>query len=506
MSMISAWPLCQSATANLWKEAEIMPSNARIGLQVSSKKFEFSTREKNMYRKGYFPTFCVVAALALFIISCSGPSTSAPQAVEETVSTPPDSAEVTADQTAPIKIYLDEARQPVVTAFLAKYPEYEGQIQMMVDSPEGFAGKLPGWNKSGSGWPDVVFSETNIIRLANTEQFEYFSEELTPRISKDVLDQFYPGANVPCTTPDGKLICLRNDLAPNVLYFNVPLFEKWKYTVPTTWEEFLVLAGKVSKEHPGTLMLALDNWLPDKVYYAGSECPMMNPISPTSFLVNFLHPNCQRMSKTLDDLNALGVADQGGFFSQSVVKKWKNGEWLTWVGPVWMADYIIRGYYLDPASAETGSVGIAPALKYADQKQIWSGSGGGAAWAMSRHTKNPELALKFILFAATDPTVTSTAATLSAFQPGGDAWAKATVSRNPLIASDPDPYPTISKMAGSIWPDYLDGPPLVGEVMNPVFTKIQKGSITAVDSANDIQKGLEGLVQTAGLEVVNTGP
>lgn len=456
--------------------------------------------------KGTFHLFNIMVAIALLVISCSSPSTPAPQIAKDTATAMVKPTDPPADQKAPIMIYLDDGRKPVVDAFLAKYPEYKGQIQMMVDSPEGFAGKLPGWNNSGSGWPDVVFSETNIIRLSNTEQNEYFSEDLATKISKEVLDQFYPGANAPCTTPDGKLICLRNDLAPNVLYFNVPLFEKWQYTVPTTWEEFLVLAGKVSKEHPGTLMLALDNWLPDKVYYAGSECPMMNPISPASFRVNFLHPNCQRMSKTLDDLNALGVADQGGFFSQSVLKKWKNGEWLTWIGPIWMADYLIRGYYLDPASAEKGSVGIAPALKFADQKQIWTGSGGGAAWAMSRHTKNPELALKFILFAATDPTVTSTAATLSAFQSGGDAWAKATVVRNPLIASDPDPYPTITQMAGSIWPDYLDGPPLVSDVMNPIFTNIQKGSKTILDSANDIHKGLVDLAKKEGFEVVETGP
>ena len=63
-----------------------------------------------------------------------------------------------------------------------------------------------------------------------------------------MVDEFYPGANADCTARDGKLICLRNDIAPNIFYYNVPKFEEFGYTVPTTWEEYIALAEKVAEE------------------------------------------------------------------------------------------------------------------------------------------------------------------------------------------------------------------------------------------------------------------
>jgi multiple sugar transport system substrate-binding protein len=458
--------------------------------------------------------FNVLAVCAMLVTSCASPSTPATTIVSTVIvaGTPmvvtatPEATKNPYDSNAPIKLMIDGARQPVVDAFLKKYPEYKDKIEVMSDSMGVFLDKLLLWNNVGSGWPDVLFNEVNVIRLANSKQYDYYDADLTQWVSKDILNQFYPGSMAPCTGPDGKIICIRNDVAPNLFYYNVPLFKKWGYTVPATWEEFLSLAQKVAKDHPGTVMAELDSFRPDMQYYVGAECPMMDPLSPTSFRVNFLHPNCQRMSKMLDDLNALGVMDKSGTFSAGLVDKWQQNEWLTFIGPNWLADFVIKGLYLDPAKTEPGIVGIAPMLKFADQTQIWTGSSGGGGWVMSRYTKNPELAMKFIMFAATDPDVTLNGPTQAAFQPGGDAWAQALGPRSPLIAKDPDPYPTLKLMAGSIWPDWLEGPPIVGNVMYPFFTDVMAGKRTVVDCANDIQKGLVDLVQKLGYEVITTGP
>jgi ABC-type glycerol-3-phosphate transport system substrate-binding protein len=286
----------------------------------------------------------------------------------------------------------------------------------------------------------------------------------------------------------------------------VPKFEEFGYTVPATWEDFLSLAQEVSVDHPGYIMAELDNWATNLLWYVGSECPMMNPVSDTMFHVNFLDPNCQRVSKLIDDLNALGVLDTNGTFSAALGEKWKAGEWLTWIGPVWEADFVIKGVYLDPENPENeGVVGMAPMPKWKDQDQIWTGSVGGAAWAMSRHTVNPELAIKLIVFATTHPMVTESAVTLSAYQPGGDTWARDLAGRSPLLAKDPDPYETISIMAGTIWPDYKEGPPVVASVFGPIFLEIQAGNKTAVESAEDLQNALVDLAQQAGYEVTETG-
>ena len=329
----------------------------------------------------------------------------------------------------------------------------------------------------GAGWPDVIFHETSSLRTSNTAQYDFYPADLSLWVSEDVIDEFYPGANAPCTTRDGKLICLRNDIAPNIFYFNVPKFAEFGYTVPTTWEEFIVLAEKVAEEHPGYIMGELDAWATSRVWYVGSECPMMNPITTSKIRVNFLHPNCQRVSKMLDDLNALGVLDSSGTFAAGLGDKWKAGEWLTWVGPVWEADFVIKGTYLDPEDPDNeGIVGMAPMPKWEDQSDVWTASVGGGGWSMSRHSANPELAAKFIVFATTDPSVTESAVTLAGHQPGGDAWAKALAGRSPLLAKDPDPYEAITFMAARIWPDFQEGPPAVGTVAGPLFTEVQAGT------------------------------
>ena len=119
---------------------------------------------------------------------------------------------------------------------------------------------------------------------------------------------------------------------------------------------------------------------------------------------------------------------------------------------------------------------------------------------MSRHSVNPELAAKFVVFATTHPSVTESAVTLAGHQEGGDNWAKTLTDRNPLLALEPDPYEAITIMAAAIWPDFQEGPPAVGSVAGPIFTEVQAGNITAVEMAEQLQSDLVDLVQTAGFE------
>ncbi len=411
------------------------------------------------------------------------------------------------DENAPIKVMADTTRAPAVDLFIQAHPEYKDLVQYMTDDRSQFRNKLLLYNNVGSGWMDVIFTETEDLRIASTKQFDNFMADLTPWVPKEILDQFYAGSMSPCTLPDGKIICLRNDIAPFLLYYNTKTMKEWGYTVPTTWEEFYALAQKVSVEHPGTIMGTMNGWVTERHYQFGSECPYMNPISPTKYLVNWLHPNCMRMHQLLDDMQKLGVLDMNPPFSAAIAEKMKANEWLTYIGAAWEADFIFKGVYLDPADPNyAGIVAMAPMVKWADQDQVWVGGGGGAAWGMGRHTLNPKLASELIIFVTTDPSVTSTAVTLSAYQPGGDEWAKALGARSPLIATDPDPYETLNFMASKIWPDIIQGPPTIDAIIGPFVTDIMAGKNTWVGSAEAIQAALVDQVVKAGYEVETTGP
>jgi ABC-type glycerol-3-phosphate transport system substrate-binding protein len=411
------------------------------------------------------------------------------------------------DDKAVIKVMADTTRAPAVDLFIKAHPEDKDLIQYMTDDRSTFESKLLLYNNVGSGWMDVIFHETLDLRLASTTQYDNFMADLTPWVDPAIVKQFYPGSLAPCTLPDGKLICLRNDIAPEVLYYNEPNMKAWGYTVPTTWEDFLTLAQTVAKDHPGTIMGSINNWIPEKLYFAGSECPYMNMVNPTTYYINWLDPNCTRMATLLDTLQKLGVMDLNGAFAAGTAKKFTAGQWLTWIGPAWEADFIIKGVFLDPTVTKfAGTVGMAPMPKWTAQSQIWTGSGGGAAWGMSRHTKNPKLAAALITFVTTDPSVTSVAVTLSAYQPGGDAWAKNVVARNPLIAASPDPYTTLNTMAATIWPDILEGPPNASAVIAPFAADIMAGKKTWASSANDIQAALVDNASKAGYQIVTTKP
>ena len=183
------------------------------------------------------------------------------------------------DPDAPIKIMADTTRFPVIDLFLEAFPEYKGKIEAMTDTRGVFLQKLLLYNNVGDGWPDVIFHETAALRTANTAQYDFYPADLSLWVEQDLIDEFYPGANADCTARDGKVICLRNDIAPNIFYYNVPFFEEFGYTVPTTWEEYIALGEKVAEEHPGYFIGPLDNWATSRVWYVGSECPMMNPIT-----------------------------------------------------------------------------------------------------------------------------------------------------------------------------------------------------------------------------------
>ena len=53
--------------------------------------------------------------------------------------------------------------------------------------------------------------------------------DLAPYVSQDLLDQFEEHVIAECIRPDGRLICLSNDIAQSVTYYNKPLMDEFGY-------------------------------------------------------------------------------------------------------------------------------------------------------------------------------------------------------------------------------------------------------------------------------------
>jgi ABC-type glycerol-3-phosphate transport system substrate-binding protein len=468
---------------------------------------------------------CVGVLIALLLGACAPAApvapTAEPQVVEVTkivagtpvveqviVTATPEPTVNPYDDSAPIKVWVDAERGRQVQAFIEKFPEKGKLISLINDDTGLLQSKVLLWNNVGQGWADVTFAGAQQYRTMHNTQYDFFAADLTDWIDPEIVKNLYPGVNDSCVTPDGKLICIRNDIAPNLMFYNAPKLKEFGYEVPKTWEDFEALAVKVAKEHPGYTMGELDSWEPQDMWYRGAECPVMEPVTTTSFRVNMNHPNCQRMTAMLDRLNALGVMDRNGYWSAGYIDKWKTDQWLFHFGPAWLPDFVIKGVYLDATDEKNNEkVGVALWPNYADQATRYTGSVGGGSYAMSRHTKNPKLAAELIAFVTTDPEVGKVQASTPAYMPSAQLWGAGLLDRVPQLAKLPDPWAVMNEANATFWSEsQFEGPPISVKVFGPFFTDVAAGKKTVADVIPDLQKALEEDIAKAGYEVITTGP
>lgn len=139
----------------------------------------------------------------------------------------------------PLMVWVDSTRVSAAQAFQRAHPNVKLNI-VTYDGNANGADTLPTkvglYDRTRSGWPDVVFSATdNETSWAVAAGFTAPPNQgQTPWATPEQLCQRLPG---PCTV-NGKVYCLRNDLPQVVLWYNASLIKKWSYQVPTTWSQY----------------------------------------------------------------------------------------------------------------------------------------------------------------------------------------------------------------------------------------------------------------------------
>ena len=120
-------------------------------------------------------------------------------------------------------------------------------------------------------------------------------------IPQSTLSNFATGSLDPCTV-NGKVYCLRNDLAQAVLWYNAALMKKWGYQVPTTWPQYEAARLKVAKQHPGYLVGNAGDTFTPEIYMWASQCQANDITGLRAVTVNVTSPDCTRMASLLDTL------------------------------------------------------------------------------------------------------------------------------------------------------------------------------------------------------------
>ncbi|PJJ62006.1 ABC transporter substrate-binding protein [Compostimonas suwonensis] len=361
-----------------------------------------------------------VAVLAVSAIAALAGCASADQ------STDSGSAEftpVTQEEGSTITVWADSTRLPAVQQYQDSHPDAKLDIVTYDGGADGstyLQTKVQLFDRTGEGWPDVVFAPPVDVTWASQptgpDAIPFaapLDEDLVPQ---DTLDDFATGSLTPCEF-NGHTYCLRNDIAQVVLWYNKTLLDQFGYSVPTTWEEYEALGEKVAAEHPGYLVGSVGDTNSHESYFWSSQCPAFDLVKPDTLRVDLQDGNCTRMATLLDNLIAKGAVSTEAFFSQGFAKD-SGAKTLVAVGPSWYGQYLFNSAFAIPA----GQIAAAPPLGWEGESENFTGNVGGGTWMVSSHSANLDAATDLVTWITTSDDVQAGAPTYPAFAPAADAW------------------------------------------------------------------------------------
>ena len=348
----------------------------------------------------------------------------------------------------PITIWIDPVREPAVLTYQELFPDRPIEFEF-VDRVE-FPAQVLLFNTAGEGWPDVIFAEPELLAQAADAQHDY-PLDLSGFVSAAVLDNFYPGGMSPCIDGD-RILCLRNDIAHMVMWYNAPLLDELGLELPETWEEYEAIGMQIAADRPGTLVGACGDEQCLDTYFWPSQCPVQRLDGRGGIFTDLSDQRCIRAAEMVDNLLGLDVLSKVSPFDPGFVEKIRNGEWLFFPAANWYGEFVFGGQeeslYYQTSERQLG-VGLLP--RWSDSDTAWVGARGGAAWAVSRHSDNPEAAYHFVEWVTTADEYQGSAGGFPAYQPAAATW-ESNIADKQLYTENP--FPVISAAAELLDPSW----------------------------------------------------
>ena len=326
----------------------------------------------------------------------------------------------------PLVVWYDAARAAYVKVYKATHPHANVKWVLYSGDNNGdgtLQSKFSLYNRVG--WkagvsPDVVFDEENYE--AGWIGLPPFNDllDLKPYISKSVLNNI---EGMSLCTINGKILCMRNDNAANVLWVNTDLFAKFfpGQQPPTTWDQYAADGQSLIKNHPGYYIGEFGQPWDAETYLWGNECPINQAIGLQKLLSNPASPNCTKIASLID--SALGAFTHNGPFTTAWVSDKTAQHMVMDVGAIW------QGTAIYPSSSGSNGPGTNVMAAYptppATNGDHVNGAIGGGLWMVTSHTTQPKAAAALVAYMTTspkiqaDPTVTQG---LPAYKPDQDKW------------------------------------------------------------------------------------
>jgi ABC-type glycerol-3-phosphate transport system substrate-binding protein len=405
-----------------------------------------------------------------------------------------------------LTVWVDSVRLPAAKLYAKTHPQVKVHIVTFDGDSNGattLQAKIQLWNRTGHGWPDVIFSEqVNDPVWMASKPFDYAADLGNNTFPKSTLKQIPPASISQCTV-NGHLVCVQDNLAQEVLYYNKKLMSQFGYTVPTTWQQWAALGAKVAKEHPGYIIGTVGDSYGHWLYLWADQCPLSTLKGPNTVLINAGDPHCTRMANLLDPLIADKSVSDVTVFSPDFAKQYGGAadKVLMMPGPTWYALSLFR----DTLKLPAGEWAATAPLRWGSEP-VSTGQVGGGPWIISKHTKNMGAALNFVEWNVTTAKANTREPNYSAVSPGYPSYAPGAAKWLQFLNKDPffaaPPGPAMQSAAKAIWKGWN----LVTYPDQPVWSNSVVTQLVAGKSLSSLLpalgQGLAQAAQAAGYKVV----
>ncbi|MCU1471188.1 MAG: putative transporter substrate-binding protein [Glaciihabitans sp.] len=321
-----------------------------------------------------------------------------------------------------ITVWADSTRLPAVQAYQTSHPNAKLNIVTYDGSADGstyLQTKVQLFDRTGKGWPDVVFASPTDVTWASkatSPSAQAFAAPVDELVPSSTINNFAKGSLTPCQY-NGHTYCLRNDIAQVVTWYNKTLFDKFGYTVPTTWEQYQALGAQVAKDHPGYVLGWVGDSNSQESYFWSSQCPAFDLVQPNTLRVALGSTDCTRMATLLDSMIAnksisTQASNNATFIKQTAPKV------LMAVGPSWYGQYIFNLGFKTPA----GQIAAANPMTWSGDTTAATGNVGGGVWMISSHSTNLKAATAITSWLTTSDANQGSAPTYPAYGPAAKTW------------------------------------------------------------------------------------
>jgi ABC-type glycerol-3-phosphate transport system substrate-binding protein len=402
-----------------------------------------------------------------------------------------------------ITVWVDAVRLPVAKLYAKTHKKVHVNIVTYDGDANGattLQTKIQLWNRTGHGWPDVIFTEQANDPVWMAQKPFDFAMNLKP-VFPSALLAGWPAPSLAQCTVSGRLVCLQDNLAQEVLYVNKKLMTQFGYQVPTTWQQWAALGAKVAKEHPGYIIGTVGDSYGHWLYLWADRCPISQALAPKTVRINSSDVHCTRMAKLLDPLLSNKSVSNVTVFSPDFAKAYGGADdkILMMPGPTWYAKDLFDSTLKVPA----GQMTAAMPLRWGSEP-LTTGQVGGGPWVVSKHTKNVAAAIDFVKWSTTSPAVKSKPGPLSpgfpSYGPDATIWLK-NLNKDPYFAAPPGG--PMKAAAALVWKGWS----MVTYQDQPVWSNSVVTGLVAGQSLSSLLPGLgQGLsnnAKAAGYKVVS---